>query len=259
MYLVALCDDDAKELDLIENLLMAYQKTKHSWEYQSERFKSAEELLERIHEKEYTPDFLLLDIYMKGKSGIEAAKELRRRNLNSEIVFLTTSTEHALEAYEVDAVQYLVKPLEDEMFFHAMDLASRHIQKRRENQIMIKTAGGGIRQIDPDDIIYCESQKNYQVLYLAGEECRIRMTVKELWGILERLPQFNRCGRSYILNLNHVVSVEKEEMANEVRIYIPRNTAAEFKKDYFSYYFSEKYFSGKLIGGGNEAYNMSIW
>lgn len=255
MYLIALCDDDAKELDQIENLLTEYQKTKDSWEYRIERFESAEELLERAQEKEYIPDFLLLDIYMEGKTGIEVAKELRNQNLKSMIIFLTTSTEHALEAYEVDAVQYLVKPLEEDKFFHAMDLASMLIQKRTESQIVIKTAGGGIRQINPDDIIYCESQKNYQIMYLLEEECRIRMTVKELWGVLERLPQFSRCGRSYILNLNHVVAVEKEEilMNNEVKIYIPRSVAAEFKKNYFSYYFNGK------LGGGNRVYELNTY
>lgn len=247
MYLIALCDDDAKELDQIENLLTEYQKkAEFPWEYKAERFTSAEELLSEIRKNGYTPDFLLLDIYMQGKTGIEAAQELRKENCNSLIVFLTTSMEHALDAYGVDAIQYLVKPLEQEKFFHAMDLVMGRLQKKRENQIVVKVAGGGMRHLDADEIFYCESQKNYQVLYLAAEECKVRMTVKELWEILERLPQFNRCGRSYILNLNHVVSVEKEEilMKNEHIIYIPRNVAAKFKKEYFSYYFNEK------AGGG---------
>lgn len=254
MYLIALCDDDAKELDQIENLLTEYQKkAEFPWEYKAERFTSAEELLSEIRENGYSPDFMLLDIYMQGKTGIEAAQELRKENCNSLIVFLTTSMEHALDAYGVDAVQYIVKPLEQEKFFHAMDLVLERLQKKMENQIVVKVAGGGIRQLEADDIFYCESQKNYQVLYLAAEECKVRMTVKELWEILERLPQFNRCGRSYILNLNHVVSVEKEEilMKNEHIIYIPRNMAVKFKKEYFSYYFN------KNPGGGNCTYDMN--
>ncbi len=243
MYLIALCDDDAEELDQIENLLTEYQeKAEIPWEYKAERFASAEELLSEMRGNGYAPDFLLLDIYMQGKTGIEAAQELRKENCNSLIVFLTTSTEHALDAYGVDAVQYIVKPLEREKFFHALDMVLCQIQKRKENQIVVKVAGGGIRQLDADEIFYCESQKNYQVLYLAAEECKVRMTVRELWDILEHLPQFNRCGRSFILNLNHVVSVEKEEilMKNERIIYIPRNMAVKFKKEYFSYYFNEK-------------------
>lgn len=82
MYLIALCDDDAKELDQIENLLTEYQKkAEFPWEYKAERFTSAEELLSEIRENGYTPDFMLLDIYMQGKTGIEAAWEPEERKL----------------------------------------------------------------------------------------------------------------------------------------------------------------------------------
>lgn len=239
MYFIALCDDDERELDKIEDFLAVYQKSRETDEYRIDRFRSAEELLERITEKEYAPDLLLLDIFMSGKTGIEAAVELRRQECGTFIVFLTTSKEYALEAYGVDALQYLVKPLEKKRFFHAMDIVFRQMKKAGDEQIVVKVAGGGIRQMKPDDIVYCESQKNYQMLYLNEEECRVRMTAKELWEMLEQFAQFSRCGRSYILNLNHVMTVEREEilMDNDCRIFIPRNVSAEFKKVYFSYYF----------------------
>lgn len=242
MYFIALCDDDERELDKIEDFLAAYQESKETDEYRIDRFRSAEELLERIAKKEYAPDLLLLDIFMSGKSGIEAAVELRKQECKTFIVFLTTSKEYALEAYGVDALQYLVKPLEKERFFHAMDIVLKQMKKAGEDQIVMKVAGGGIRQMKADDIIYCESQKNYQMLYLEAEECRVRMTTKELWETLERFAQFSKCGRSYILNLNHVVSVEKEEilMDNDGTVYIPRNVSSEFKKVYFSYYFNNE-------------------
>lgn len=241
MYFIGLCDDEERELDIIEDFLTAYLESKELDEYGIDRFQSAEELLERIMEKEYNPDLLLLDIFMSGKTGVEAAEELRRQQCGTFIVFLTTSKEYALEAYGVDALQYLVKPLDRERFFHAMEIVFQQM-KKTEEQIVMKVAGGGIRQMKPDEIICCESQKNYQMLYLETEECRVRMTAKELWEMLEHFTQFRRCGRSYILNLNHVISVEKEEilMDNECRIFIPRNVSAEFKKVYFSYFFNNE-------------------
>ena len=238
LYSIALCDDEEMELDQIEDFLADYQDRNPALKYAVERFVSAEALLMRIREEGYTPDLLLLDIFMSGKSGMEAAEEMRRLGLDMPIVFFTTSTEYALRAYEVDAVQYLVKPLNAERFFHAMDVAVGQMSKRRESWIVIKVAGG-IRQILPNDIIYCESQKNYQELYLAKEEYKVRMTAGKLWELLEGYSQFGRCGRSYILNMNHIVSVEREEivMDNGSMIYIPRNKVAEFKKAYFSYYF----------------------
>lgn len=238
MYSIALCDDEEKELERIENFLISYQAGKQEAEYKTEKFSSAEALLQRVRENGYMPDVLLLDIFMSGKNGIEAAAEMRRLGLDVPIVFLTTSTEYALEAYGVDAVQYLVKPLDSRRFFHAMDSAMGQIGKNRKNQIVVKVAGG-IRQIRPDDIVYCESQKNYQIFYLTTGEYRVRMTAGRLWKMLEEFCQFGRCGRSYILNMDRIVSVEREEivMDNGCTIYIPRNKAVEFKKDYFSYYF----------------------
>lgn len=65
------------------------------------------------------------------------------------------------------------------------------------------------------------------------------MTAGKLWEILEEFCQFGRCGRSYILNMDHIVSVvhEKIVMDNGYTIYIPRNKATEFRKVYFAYYF----------------------
>ncbi len=238
MYSIALCDDEERELDLIEDFLTSYQEKEQAFEYKTKRFSSAEELLRCVREEGYTPDILLLDIFMAGKTGIEAAEEVRRLGLGIPIVFLTTSTEFALKAYEVDAVQYLVKPLDGKRFFHAMDSAMGQIGKNKESQIVIKVAGG-IRQIQPNDIVYCESQKNYQALHLIEVEYRVRMTAGKLWEMLQVYSQFGRCGRSYILNMNHIVSVEREQivMDNGSTIYIPRNKVAEFKKDYFAYYF----------------------
>lgn len=238
MYSIALCDDDEKELDRIENYLASYQNSKQEVEYKTERFSSAEALLWQVRENGYLPDILLLDIFMSGKDGMEAAEEIRMLGLDMPIVFLTTSREYALKAYGVDAVQYLVKPLDEKRFFHAMDSVIGHIGKSKKNQIVIKVAGG-IRQIQPNDIVYCESQKNYQVLYLAKGEYRVRMTAGKLWETLEEFSRFGRCGRSYILNMDHIISVDREKilMDNGCTIYIPRNKAAEFKKVYFSYYF----------------------
>ncbi|MCI9446165.1 MAG: response regulator transcription factor [Lachnospiraceae bacterium] len=238
MYIIAVCDDEEKELDRIEAFLIRYRDVKQTLVYQVERFASAEELLERVREEDYVPDLLLLDIFMSGMSGIEAAKEMRRLGHDMPIIFLTTSTDFALDAYRVDAIQYLVKPLNQERFFRALDSAIGQSYKIKESQIAIKVAGG-IRQIQPNDIVYCESQKNYQVLYLLAEKYKVRMTAGSLWEMLEGFSQFGRCGRSYILNMNHIVSVEREEiiMDNGSTIYIPRNKTSEFKKVYFSYYF----------------------
>ena len=77
------------------------------------------------------------------------------------------------------------------------------------------------------------------MVYLAEEECRSRMTAEGIWGMLKPLSQFARCGRSFILNMNHIVSIKQEEiqMDNGRLVYLPKSRTAEFKKLYLSYYF----------------------
>ena len=240
MYQIALCDDEEKELDRIETYLAGYQDARQTQKYRVRRFTSGEAMVDLIREELYMPDLILLDIFMSGITGMDAAKEMRGMGCGVPIIFLTTSRDHALYAYEVDAVQYLVKPLDQGRFFDAKDSAISRMRKERKGQIVVKVAGG-MRQLCPDDILYCESQKNYQILYLAGAECRVRMTTENLWKLLADYPQFGRCGRSYILNMDHIISVDREEilMDRGRAIYIPRNKAAEFKKLYFAYYFQQ--------------------
>ncbi len=240
MYQIALCDDMASELAQIEKLLDAYGEKHPELKYQTEKFENAQELLERLKEKE-KPDLLLMDVFMPGETGIEAVRRLRREGLETPVIFLTTSRDYALEAYEVDALQYLVKPLKEEKFFHAMDIAFEMLEKEEQEPLVVKTVGG-LKQVRPEEILYCEAQRNYQILYLREETLKVRMTGGELYGLLESFSGFSRCGSSYIVNLNHITAVDREEicMDNGSKIYVPRNRATEFRKMYFAFYFGKE-------------------
>lgn len=121
MYLIALCDDEEADLDKTEQMLKSYGKEHPETEFIMERFLNADSLLNRIREKNYKPDFIFMDIYMSEKSGIDAARELRAMGNSGKLIFLTTSREHALDAFGVEASQYLVKPITKEMLFSALD------------------------------------------------------------------------------------------------------------------------------------------
>lgn len=240
MYQIALCDDMASELEQVENLLAAYGEKHPELKFQTEKFENAQKLLERLKEKE-KPDLLLMDVFMPGETGIEAVRKLRREGLDMPVIFLTTSREYALEAYEVDALQYLVKPLKEEKFFHAMDIAFEVLEKGEKEPLVVKTVNG-LKQVRPDEILYCEAQRNYQILYLKEEALKVRMTGGELYELLGSFSGFSRCGSSYIINLNHITAVDREEicMDNGSRIYVPRNRATEFRKMYFTFYFGRE-------------------
>lgn len=238
MHKIAICDDILSELKQIDKLLTLYFSEKNI-NYTVKSFEDAADLFSCISEKEYVPDLILTDIYTKEMTGLDAVSALQEIGFDIPVIFTTISEEHALEAYNLNAIQYLLKPLDQEKFFHALDISFLHIEQRKEKEdkIAIKMTDG-VCSICADDIVYCETRRNYQFLCLEGGEQRTRMTSVELYDLLKDSPQFIKCGRSYIVNMNHVVKVNKEEvhMDNGSKIYLPKNKVAEFANAYFEYF-----------------------
>ena len=139
MYLIALCDDEPEQLNKTEQMLTEYAGSRSENEFRVERFENAVRLLERIAEGTYLPDLILMDIYIRRINW-----ELRRqRNCGKwgnhcRLVFLTTSREHALDAFEVEASQYLVKPLVEEKLFPLLDRLLTEMQEERKRYVLLR-------------------------------------------------------------------------------------------------------------------------
>ncbi len=247
MYLIALCDDEAEELEKTEKLLGSYEKKYPGSELVPRRFENADELLYLVREENYTPDLIFMDIYMPDKKngtcplGIKAAKELRDMDYRGKIVFLTTSKEYALEAFDVDALQYIVKPVSEDKLFSVLNSLLKDIEEGRKKYILLRIEGRLVR-VSLNDIVYCEAQGKTQCLYLAdGMRCILRMTMTELYGQLSQYPEFVRLGAAYIVNLGYIGSLNAKEicMDNGTKIYLPRGTYKGLREQYFNYYCRE--------------------
>lgn len=241
MYLVAICDDEAVELDKTEQMLKDYERKISRVDFLIERFESADELIYAVREKDYTPDLILMDIYMPEKMGIDAAKELRGMGNKSRVIFLTTSREHALDAFGVDASQYLVKPVSGKVLFPVIDKLLADIGEMRRRYLLLRIEGR-IQRIAVDDIAYCEAQGKIQRLYLTnGMQCVLRITITEIYGMLSRYENFVRVGIAYVVNLDHVDSLNAQElqMDNGKKIYLPRGSYQPLREKYFGYYCEE--------------------
>lgn len=241
MYLVAICDDEEEELDKNEKMLKIYEKRYLEESFVIRRFSNAKELLCTVKETGYMPDLLFMDIYMPGKPGIEAAEELRKMGSVCKIIFLTSSKEFALEAFRVDAAQYLVKPLPEKELFSILDKLLGSIQKERKKYLMVRS-GGRFCRVTASDIVYCEAQKKSQHMYLAdGTQFLLRMTMAKIYEMLSPYREFVKAGNSYIINLEHMVSLNasKMQMDNGRSIYLPRGSYQSLKAQYFEYYCEE--------------------
>lgn len=244
IYLTALCDDEITELNKTEKILNAYVRQHPEVDFMIEHFENVGELLYRIEDSNYAPDLIFMDIFMPGPGGVsdslgmEAAKKLRNMGNRAKLFFLTTSREYALEAFDVDAAQYLIKPLTEDRLFGVLD---RFLEKEREGQkryILLKVEGRFMR-VAVNDIVFCEAQGKTQCLYFAdGEECRQRMTMTELYELLSSYREFVRVGAAFIVNLDYIESLSAQDihLTDGRKIYLPRGAYKGLREQYFNYY-----------------------
>lgn len=139
---IALCDDETTELKKTEEILGAYKQKHRNTDFMIERFESADELLYMVREGKYSPHLIFMDVYMPGETGesvplgIEAAKRLRDMGNGAKLVFLTTSKEHALDAFDVEAFQYVLKPIQQDKVFSLLDRFQKEAEEEREKYIL---------------------------------------------------------------------------------------------------------------------------
>ena len=236
MIRIAICDDEKEFRDAAERMLNQYMEDK-TVPFQADVFNVPSELVD-MTEKGTIYDIYLLDIYMPGISGMSIATELRNRDIKSPIIFLTSSTDHALEAFGVDATHYLLKPYTKDSFYVGMDKAMQSIASHKNDSVILKV-DNDYRSILVSKLIYCEAEDKYQRLYLAsGEKLLIRISGTELYKQLSEFDSFYHCGRAHIINLDYIsrVTVEGVIFKNGRALKLPHTVLAGLKKAFFDYF-----------------------
>lgn len=210
MINIAICDDNAQDIHCGEKMLTIYMQNHTQYEIRIHIFSNPLDLLSYI-ENHGGFDILLLDIFMSGVLGTDVARELRQSGDKVEIIFLTTSRDYAIEAFELDAAQYLIKPYKEENFFGALDKVIQRITVERRVIITLKTTEG-IARISPRDVVFTESGKNnYQTIHtIQGKKFEVRMTSSELFELFTPNKFFIRCGASLNLNLKYIRQISKQ-------------------------------------------------
>lgn len=207
MIRIAVCDDEPEAGRLLKD---AVARQASSWEEPAEIscFTKAAELLDLF----YKYDIVLLDIRMPGLDGISLARRLREQGFGGALIFVTALGEHMGDAFEVEAVDYLCKPLEEARLSRALLRARRRLEGRMEKRLFICTAKWK-RVVRLGDIYYCEiinrklylHTKNGVVEYYG----RIREAEQEL------VPPFIKCHRSYLVNPEYLIGFAGGELTLE--------------------------------------------
>ncbi|NVK48445.1 MAG: response regulator transcription factor [Cyclobacteriaceae bacterium] len=158
--------------------------------------------------KEHSIPLLFLDINMPDISGIDLVQLLPK---GTEVIFTTAYSDYAVKGFDLDAMDYLLKPFSFPRFLKACQKARDWISTHSEEEvwIFIKTNEGQVR-VDFSDLLFCESKGNY-VNFQTLEACfQTRMTLQEVEKMLP--PYFIRTHRSFLANKNHIKVAEKHQL-----------------------------------------------
>lgn len=219
MYRIAICEDEKYILEELHKKVEKYIEQKQIIA-SVKTYMSGEELLK----EKITYNIVLLDMKLPGISGIEVAKQIYRK---SRIIFITFYEQYALDAFEVDAVHYLIKPVTEERLYLALDRAVDRLEQI--DQKMLTLVKAGKTQIIPiHDILYCEVFNHQVIIHTMQNSYNYSGSLDMLENELD--GSFFRCHRSFIINMRCIVGRE-EGMAiisNGDRILISRRKQAEF-------------------------------
>ncbi len=163
-------------------------------------------------------DLIFLDIEMPGLNGIDFARNIPVKCM---IVFTTAYSDYALEGFEVEALDYLVKPIDPERFNNAVDRAlayKRLIDEAESNdakpsdtEFMTVKADRKYVRVRMDDILYVEGLKDYVIIHLPCRNIVTRMTIKVMEETLPR-PRFLRVNKSYIVNSDKIDAFDNNDV-----------------------------------------------
>lgn len=206
MIKVGIVDDEQKERDTLREFFRRLQKENHE-EIVVQEYSDGESLMEQY---DFSCDLICLDIELGGKSGIDTAKEIRKIDEKVILIFITNMAQLAIRGYEVQALDFIVKPISYYPFSIKMRSVINLINSRKNINIVL-TIPGGIQKISTDQLYYTEVNGHYLYYHTSNGIFKQKASMKELEDKLEGLS-FKRCNNCYLINLKYVDSVNKDDV-----------------------------------------------
>ena len=204
--LIAVVDDEQSMREQLDTYICQFSSEK-GIRLETVLFPSGDELL-NYREKRF--DIIIFDIDMPGTSGLDAARKIRETDQEVVILFITNIAQYAINGYEVDAVDYIIKPIGYFDFAMKFQKAVRWAEKNRGNQIFIDTLYGPVA-LSTDEILYVEVIAHYLVYHTFSSDYKVRASMKEHEDLL-RTYHFARCHKSYLINLKHLKRLSSSEV-----------------------------------------------
>lgn len=204
---IAVVDDNLNDRKMILDYLSQFFN-ESGVDYTTSTFEDGVSFLK---DYSFSYDFIIFDIDMPQMSGIDTAKELRKKDSNVTIMFVTNMPQYALEGYSVEAVDYVLKPLSYPDFRLKMKKATRYILRNSVKKVTINTTEEGLITVDSSDIYYVESKLHYIYYHTKKGIYKMRAKLTEVEDIL-RPYHFARSGGSFLINLAYLEKIDGNEI-----------------------------------------------
>lgn len=228
---IAVCEDSVEEQERILYILR-----NSNFPVEIKVFNCGESLLENYTEGKF--DLIFMDIYMDGISGIEAVTKIREIDENVPIAFTTTSTDHTLESYRLNALKYIEKPVKERAVYELLELAK--LRKKNAPHLTLKIRGKEVA-IQFEKIVHIE-QKSHNIFLLltGGEVIKVNDRLENIESQFENLSFF-RCHKSFLVNLSYVKNIDRDLMVFVMKegknVHIRRESMVIARKAFETYLF----------------------
>lgn len=228
---ICVCDKNQRSVSEIEGKIRAYLE-KNILHLELICMRSSEELLSSNCKD---IDLLILSTEFEDINGIDVARKFRTKNATCEIIFISEDPLKARYAFEVDALRYLMKPVNDDELDEALDIAISRIEHRASKLLKLKQ-GQRVLQLQIDDIIYFETLDRKLKVNTKDKVYLVDNKINDLEKRLEN-QGFFRIHKSYLINLALIKEYDQNSvtMQNGEIAYISRLKSKIFKTQYQSY------------------------
>ncbi len=202
MLHIAIAEDDSNYVRQLKEYLDRYSRERGT-PTEVSVFPDGDELVEN-YQAQF--DLILMDVEMPFLDGMSAAAEIRKRDSEVVIIFITNMAQYAIRGYAVDALDYVLKPVSYFAFAQRLDRAIARM-KRREQKFIVIPVKGGNQKLDVSQLFYVECQGHTLLYHTASGVYTSTGTMKEVEARLSGF-HFYRGNNGYLINLEHVDGVQ---------------------------------------------------
>ncbi|MCH5264614.1 MAG: response regulator transcription factor [Lachnospiraceae bacterium] len=232
MYRIAICEDDSKAAIHLQKMCNEILRKKDIT-HKIEIFKSADTLSNFLQKDASAFHLLLLDIAMDGTSGMEFARQLRRRKNLVSIIFVTAYEDYLLDGYDVQPIQYLLKPVSHKKLSEAIHI---DLQRNYTAKNILLKSGSKHLSLEYKQVIFIESMNHTLLIHSTDKTHPVYMSLTKAQNLFPA-SHFARCHKSYLVNMDWIADISRTSLSlkNGETLPVGRSHQLQLQKDFIRF------------------------